>query len=128
MGEGHLAPLVRGMRYVNASGAIVDLDARRSPAEAASLRALGGSYGLMGPVVDVLLETRPLALVDTRLKIVPQEAGESNEAFAEKLLALRNECDMLVRELRLRLSFFISFSLFFFFLLLPERKRKRDFF
>ena len=93
IGEGHLAPLVRGMRYVNASGALVDLDARRSPAEAARVRALGGSFGLMGPVVDVLLETRPLALVDTRLKIVPQEAEESNEAFTEKILALRNECD-----------------------------------
>lgn len=99
MGYGHLAPLVRGLRYVNASGALVDLDARRSPLEASAVRALGGSFGLMGPVVSVLLETRPLALVETRLKIVPQEAQESDEAFTEKLLALRNECDnMLVRE------------------------------
>ena len=99
MGYGHLAPLVRGLRYVNASGALVDLDARRSPLEASAVRALGGSFGLMGPVVSVLLETRPLALVETRLKVVPQEAQESDEAFTEKLLALRNECDnMLVRE------------------------------
>ena len=42
MGDGHLAPLVRGLRYVNASGALVDLDARRSPAEALRVRALGG--------------------------------------------------------------------------------------
>ena len=98
IGPGHLTPLVRGMRYVNASGALVDLDARRSPAEASRVRALAGSYGLMGPVVDVLLETRPLALVDFRLKLVPQGAEESNEAFTEKLRALRNECDnMLVR-------------------------------
>ena len=99
MGYGHLAPLVRGLRYVNASGALVDLDARRSPLEASAVRALGGSFGLMGPVVSVLLETRPLALVETRLKVVPQEAQESDEAFTEKILALRNECDnMLVRE------------------------------
>ena len=102
MGEGHLAPLVRGLRYVNASGALVDLDARRSPAEASRVRALGGSYGLLGPVVDVLLETRPLALVDVRIKVVPQGAKQSDAAYAEELLALRNECDNREREERER--------------------------
>lgn len=99
MGDGHLAPLVRGLRYVNASGHLVDLDARRSPAEASRVRALGGSYGLLGPVVDVLLEARPLALIETRVRVVSQGPGQSDAAFAEEILALRNKCDnMLVRE------------------------------
>ena len=60
----------------------------------------------MGPVVDVLLETRPLALVDVRLKIVPQGHEQSDAAFVQELVALRNECDNML------VSFF-STSFFF---------------
>jgi len=94
MGSGYLGALVRGMRYVNASGALVDLDVRRRfSADASQIHALGGSFGLMGPVVDVLLETRPLALIESRLKIVPLGKGESFLNFARRLLLLRDQCD-----------------------------------
>lgn len=62
MGDGYLGSLVRGFRFVNASGDVVDVDVRRGPTEAAmrDIRSMEGSFGLRGPVVDVLLETRPL--------------------------------------------------------------------
>ena len=47
----------------------------------------------MGPVVDVLLEARPLALVETRVKIVPLGELESDLDFARKILRLRDDCD-----------------------------------
>jgi len=101
MGDGYLGALVRGVRYVNASGHLVELDSRRrggggggeSGDDAKQIRRLGGSFGLLGPVVDVLLATRPIALVETRVKIVPLGESESDLAFARRILALRNDCD-----------------------------------
>ena len=111
MGDGYLGALVRGVRYVNASGGIVDLNARRGAEDAKEIRRIQGSFGLMGPVVDVLLETRPLSLVETRVKIVPLEDSRSDLDFAKKLLKLRGECDNMM------VCFFFSF-LFALFLLL----------
>ena len=104
MGDGYLGALVRGLRYVNASGHLVDLDSRRggnggngnNDDEMQQIRKMAGSFGLMGPIVDVLLEARPLALVETRVKIVPLGELESDLEFAKKIIKIRDECDNLM--------------------------------
>lgn len=120
MGDGYLGALVRGVRYVNASGHLVDLDARRSGSgldggndAAKEIRRMQGSFGLMGPIVDVLLETRPLALVETRVKIVPLEENEPDLEFARRIVKLRDDCDNMMASFnfsfpRLRAIFFTS--------------------
>lgn len=91
-GPGYLSALVKEVKYVDATGATVTL---KAGADDAALTALHSCYSLCGVVVEVVLQARPQALINTTPAIV-RFAGSSRadyEAAATQLMKLKQEAD-----------------------------------
>eukprot|EP00775_Hariotina_reticulata_P009417 gene9417-9582_t len=91
-GPGFLAAVVKMLTYVDEKGQLQTMERG-----AAQLEAFSGSWGVMGIVVAVTLEIRPLMLVSTELKILQYDprSPHLDRSFARTLLSYKARSDNL---------------------------------